>query len=56
MEHLTVRIPEATLAKVDDYREKLEKATGIPVKRADALRSALETGVDVKLKELARKG
>lgn len=56
MEHVTVRIPAETLEKVDQYREKLEKSTGIPVKRADALRAAIEVGVDVKLEELARKG
>lgn len=56
MEHVTLRVRKETLAKVDDYREKVEQATGIAIKRADALRAAIEAGVEVKLKELAQQG
>lgn len=55
MPHLTLRVPTELLAKVETYQAAVEEQTGIPVKRADALRAALETGVDAKLKELGKK-
>lgn len=59
MHHLTLRLPDETLQQVDKLRELLEKQSGIPVNRADALRMLIAKGAEQRLKEIeesARKG
>ena len=55
MAHLTLRIPDETLKQVDELRERLEKQSGIPVNRADALRMLITKGIEMRLKEDAQK-
>jgi len=50
-QHLTVRLPQDLLARVEAYRQRLEKTTGLTVNRADTLRVLIAAGLDAKTKE-----
>ncbi len=45
MPHLTLRLDDETLQKIERMREEMEKKHGIPVKRADMMRLLLSTGL-----------
>ena len=51
MAHLTLRLPDETLKQVDELRERLEKQSGIPVNRADALRMLIAKGIEMRMRE-----
>ena len=45
-EHTAIRLPPELLARVDAYREQVEKSSGFKPSRADVFRKALETFLD----------
>lgn len=44
--HITTRVPEELLERIEAYRRKLERLTRQPVSRAAAFRSLLEAGLE----------
>ena len=44
--HVTLRITQETLERVDAYRNELERLNRHPVSRAIALRALLEAGLE----------
>ena len=53
-QHVNLRLPEELLSGVELYREQLEKKTGLPVNRSDALRLLVAAGLESKSKELGK--
>lgn len=49
--HVTFRLPAELLDKVDAYAEHLAAETGLPVKRADALRMLITKGLQLRQEE-----
>lgn len=53
--HVTFRLPAELLERVDAYAEQLAAETGLPVKRADALRMLIAKGLQVRQEETKQK-
>jgi hypothetical protein len=53
--HVTFRLPAELLDKVDAYAEQLAAETGLPVKRADALRMLIAKGLQMRQEEEKQK-
>lgn len=46
--HITIRLPEDLLDKVEKYRQKLEKTSGLTINRADTIRALIAAGLEAK--------
>lgn len=53
-QHMTLRLAPELIERIDLYAQALQAQTGLEVKRADAIRLLLTSGLDVKEKELNR--
>lgn len=51
-QHMTLRLAPELIERIDKYAQSLQAQTGLEVKRADAIRLLLTSGLDVKEKEL----
>jgi len=47
-QHVNMRLPNDLHERVQEYRARLEKETGLPVSRSDALRLLVEAGLAAK--------